>query len=188
MATEPSSPPATSRDPAGGPPPPHAGRSFVLRLLGVSRFLMLVPIVCTFAAATALLAYGAVETWAMIASLVGGHGRSAGEKELVLASINLVDIFLLATVLYVIAIGLYELFVDNQIPVPAWLRIDDLDDLKHKLVSVVISVLAVVFLGKVLSWHGEAGIQPLGFAVAAVVGALTFFLRTKGGKRAGDEA
>ncbi len=41
--------------------------------------------------------------------------------------------------LYIIAIGLYELFIDSRIPVPPWLRIDDIDDLKHKLVSVMCS-------------------------------------------------
>ena len=33
------------------------------------------------------------------------------------------DYALLATVLYVLALGLYSLFVDDRVPMPGWLRI-----------------------------------------------------------------
>jgi uncharacterized membrane protein YqhA len=88
-------------------------------------------------------------------------------------------------VLYVIAIGLYELFIDDRIPLPAWLVITDIDDLKHKLISVVIAVLGVVFLGQVMSWDGERNLQSLGIAIGAVIGALTYFLNSKGEQRKG---
>jgi len=85
------------------------------------------------------------------------------------------DTALLATVLYVIALGLYSLFVDDTIPMPLWLRIRTLGDLKELLASVVIVVIAVVFLGFALTWDGSRDLLILGLSCAAVSAALAAF-------------
>jgi uncharacterized membrane protein YqhA len=161
------------------------GSGLLLRLLGMSRFLIGIAVIGTFIAATALLVYGAVDTYGLIYWLVTGGDAGSRAKELILSCIEITDIFMLATVLYVIAVGLYELFIDDRIPLPAWLVITDIDDLKHKLISVVIAVLGVVFLGQVMSWDGERNLQSLGIAIGAVIGALTYFLNSRGEQRKG---
>jgi uncharacterized membrane protein YqhA len=145
------------------------------RFVSASRYLIVVAALSIFVAAMALLIYGAAETFALIASLLSGAGAK-GSKALVLAAIELVDMFLLATVMYVIAIGLYELFVDDRLPLPDWLEIHNLDDLKNKLIGVVIVVLGVLFLGQVIGWDGQRDLLGYGVAVALVVAALTYFL------------
>ncbi len=64
---------------------------------------------------------------------------------------------------------------------PRWLQLKDLEDLKAHLVSVVIAVLAVLFLREAVAWDGSRAILELGVAVAATIGALALFLRTKKG-------
>jgi uncharacterized membrane protein YqhA len=145
------------------------------RFVSASRYLIVVAAVSIFVAAAALLIYGAAETYALVAGLFSGTGAK-GSKALVLAAIELVDVFLLATVMYVIAIGLYELFVDDTLVLPDWLEIHDLDDLKNKLIGVVIVVLGVLFLGQVIGWDGQRDLLGYGVAVALVVAALTYFL------------
>lgn len=82
-----------------------------------------------------------------------------------------------------IALGLYELFIDNTLKLPEWLQIRTFDDLKNKLVGVVLVVLAVLFLGHVVAWDGSRDLLGFGLAIAAVIAALTFFLMAaKGGK------
>jgi uncharacterized membrane protein YqhA len=87
-----------------------------------------------------------------------------------------VDAILLGTVLLVIGYGLYELFIDSEIEVPLWLRVEDLDDLKSKLIGVVVAIVAVVFVGvfvdsnragDVISYGVGAGALVLGLAVFA---------------------
>lgn len=78
--------------------------------------------------------------------------------------------------LYVIALGLYSLFVDDDIPMPAWLRIHHLDHLKQLLAAVVVVVLGVLFLGYALTWTGGPELLTVGLACAAVIAALSFFL------------
>jgi uncharacterized membrane protein YqhA len=87
--------------------------------------------------------------------------------------VTIIDLFLLGTVLYIIAVGLYELFVDPGLPMPAWLRITTLDDLKERLLGVVVVLLAVTFLGSAVTWDGSVNILALGLAVGTVLGVVS---------------
>lgn len=160
------------------------------RLLTATRYLALVPVVCIFVAATALLFFGAASTVQTVLEVAAsGSLDSKVGKELLLRSIEIVDLFLLGTVLYVIAVGLYELFIDDTVAMPKWLRIHDLDDLKNSLIGVVIVVLGVLFLGQVVTWDGQRDLLGPGAASALVIAALAYFLslKKKGAGYAGDE-
>lgn len=93
-----------------------------------------------------------------------------------LHAIEIVDLFLLATVVQVVSLGLYQLYFNQDLQLPRWLKIETLDDLKSKLVGVTITALAVYFLGRALTWQSGADIVYLGAAVAVVIAALTWFL------------
>lgn len=71
------------------------------------------------------------------------------------------------------------LFIDERLPLPGWLEVRDLDDLKAHLISVVIAALAVIFLGYVVQWEGGSDILGLGVAIALMVAALALFLNTR---------
>lgn len=150
-------------------------------LLAGSRLFVLIPIFGSFVAAVALTVYGAVA----VVSIALDSFRSIGDwtftphevERTAIDYISLIDIFLLGTVLYIVALGLYELFIDADLPLPYWLRIDDLDDLKEKLIGVVVVLLGVTFLGRVVSWDNEPEILPLGLAVGAVIAAFALLFR-----------
>lgn len=155
-------------------------------VLARSRYLILLAVAGSFLAATALLVYGAVEVAVLIKQAISyGEVSQKGAKALALAFIEMVDLFLLGTVFYIVALGLYELFIDDSLALPHWLEIHDLDGLKNKLVGVVIVVLAVTFLGQVVTWNGERDLLGFGVAIALVIAALTWFLGSKG-KKAGS--
>ena len=88
--------------------------------------------------------------------------------------IQVTDIILLGTVLYIVSLGLYQLFLDpeHKLKVPPWLVVGDLGDLKRDLLSVTVVLLGVTFLGEVVDWNGEGDILRLGAAIALVVAAL----------------
>jgi uncharacterized membrane protein YqhA len=150
------------------------------RILGMSRFLIFIAIIGMVVNAIGLLLYGAINTYRVIVQVAGGGEAQMSAKQLMLACIEITDLFLLAAILYIIAMGLYELFIDATIRLPPWLIITNIDDLKHKLISVVITILGVTFLGQVIAWDGGSSLQPLGIAVGVVVAALTYFLSSKG--------
>jgi uncharacterized membrane protein YqhA len=175
MPIESGPPPAPAAVAAPDAATPRRSRA-VIWLLRLARFPMIVGVASVFATATALLAFVAVRAYELVARLAAPGGMDLPKEELMLATIKLLDLVLLATVLYIMAIGLYGLFIDSRLPVPPWLRIDDIDALKHRLTGVVITVLGVVFLEHAISWDGQRDLLPFGAAVAAVVLALTCFL------------
>jgi len=82
---------------------------------------------------------------------------------------------LLGTVLLVIGYGLYELFVDSGIKVPTWLHIRDLDDLKSKLIGVVVAIIAVIFVGVLVDANRAADVLSYGVGAGALVLGLAVF-------------
>ncbi len=147
------------------------------RLPTYSRYVVVIPVLGLFASAVTLTVMAAIETAKVIGHAIIGELL---KKDAVLEFIELADVFLLATVLYIMSLGLYELFIDDTIPLPDWLRIHSLDDLKNKLVGVVAVVLAVSFLGSVIKGIEPQALAYQGVGIAAVVAAMGYFL---GGKK-----
>ncbi|SPF79420.1 YqhA family protein [Pseudoprimorskyibacter insulae] len=155
------------------------------KVLGLSRYLILIAVAGAFVAATLLLVYGFAQAVHLVqATLAEDYVSRKTAKAIALESIEIIDMFLMGTVFYIVALGLYELFIDSRVKLPAWLAIKTLDDLKTKLISVVIVVLAVLFLGNVVSWDGQSDVMGLGVGIGAVIAALAWFMGAKPGKPA----
>lgn len=139
-----------------------------------SRYLVIVAVLGSLVATIALLCFGVYDIADLLIKTFKG---AVDSKAAVLKLIEIVDSFLLATVFLIIATGLYELFIDSTLDLPDWLNVNSLDDLKNKLVGTVIIVLGVVFLGNTARWTGDQNVAYLGVGIAAVIFALTFFLK-----------
>ena len=141
------------------------------RFLENSRHLVLIGVLGTFIASAALYIFGfagiVVAIWNAF-SLSDPFGYE-NIKEISVILIMAIDIFLLATVLYIIALGLYELFIDEKLDLPHWLEIHTLDDLKSRLLGVLAVILPVAFLGKMVEWRSGQDILWLGLAVGVVL-------------------
>ena len=87
--------------------------------------------------------------------------------------IEMIDLFLLGTILFITAVGLQELFVDPELAevLPVWMSVGSLDELKFNLLAVIVVMLAVLFLGVAASFELEEGasILDFGLAVGAVI-------------------
>jgi len=158
------------------------------RILAGSRYFVLIAVIGSFLASLAVLLYGGL---AVIYTIVDvfTHGLFSIEesKRFSLECIEIIDFFLLGTVLYIIALGLYELFIDENLLTPKWLVITTLDDLKSKLIGVIIVLLAVTFLGEVVTWNGNANILASGLAVGLVLFALGYVRSLDASKSHTDE-
>ena len=139
------------------------------------RYVMLVPVIATLLVGLALVAYGAIETWRFIEVLFFAD-HEADRNEVLLLAIEILDLFLLATVVELVSFGIYQLHFNPNLHLPKWLKVESLDDMKSKLVSVTITVLAVYFLGRAVVSNGGPDILYLGAGSAVVIAALTYFL------------
>lgn len=154
-------------------------------LLKASRYLALAAVLGSLIAAAALLIYGLIDAVvAIVRTLATGNVSSAGAKALMFYFIELFDLFLLGIAMLIMALSLYELFIDADIKISPRLQIHTFEDLKASLVTVVIAVMAVTFLGQVMSWDGKTDLLGLGVTVALVIAALNVYLWVaKGGKK-----
>ena len=139
-------------------------------ILGTSRLLIILAVLGTFVASATLQVFGLVRVGAVIVDLVRvGDVSGAAVKGLIADTVAIIDVFLIGTVLFVISAGLYQLFVSADLPLPGWLKIESLDDLKNNLTEVIIVALLVAFLGQAVEWTGDFAILALGLAVATVI-------------------
>jgi uncharacterized membrane protein YqhA len=146
----------------------------VRRLLGSSRYFIVVAVVGSFIASATALVYGGLATLAIVFRTLNTLDFSTtGAKVLSVDLVTMIDLFLIGTVLYIVAVGLYELFIDPGLPMPGWLKITTLDDLKERLLGVVAVLLAVTFLGSAVTWNGTTDILALGVAVGFVLGVVS---------------
>lgn len=147
------------------------------RALSLSRYVVFAAVIAALAASIALILYEAAVVAEVIFYAVkeGGFQLKSG-RALAVGLIEAVDVFLIAIVALVIGLGLHRLFVDETLPLPRWLKIDDLEDLKGYLVSIVIAVLAVLFLRQAVERAGDLDLLSLAAALAIMIVALVFFL------------
>ena len=134
------------------------------KLLEKARYLAGVGVVSLLLASVAAFGWGAVKTLHVIMVIVTSYGQA---PEIAIALIELVDGFLIATVLFIFAVNLYELFIDD-LSLPEWMLAHNLEELKTKLSGVIILVMAVRFLEHLVEWKDPHGTLFFGIAVAVV--------------------
>ena len=142
------------------------------RMLGWARFAVVVPAIASIIGALLLMAQGSISMLTIVAQAIT-DGSSL--KESIVDVLTAIDAILLGTVLLVIGYGLYELFIDADIEVPQWLRVNNLDDLKSKLIGVVVAIIAVVFVGVFVDSNRSADVISYGVGAGALVAGLAIF-------------
>ena len=150
----------------------------VLRnILAGSRYLIIISVLGTLVGSIIVLGYGAVTVVGVLITIFVNRNQFTTEEAKIVAasSVELIDLFLLSTILYIVSLGLYRLFIDSNIPLPGWLIITDLNDLKERILGVIIVLLAISFLGYVVEWHfGDYSIVALGLGVGLVLFAIGY--------------
>ena len=141
-------------------------------VVGYTRFTVFVPALASIVGALLLMAQGSI---AVIHAVISAIVSQTPLKDSIVEVLTAVDAILLGTVLLVIGYGLYELFVDDKITVPAWLQINDLDDLKSKLIGVVVAIIAVIFVGVLVDANRADDVLSFGVGAGALVLALGVF-------------
>ncbi|CAB4554704.1 unannotated protein [freshwater metagenome] len=142
------------------------------KILGLTRFAVVVPALASMLGALLLMAQGSISMVLVVFNAVIGDSSL---KESIVDVLTAVDAILLGTVLLVIGYGLYELFIDTDIDVPQWLRVNDLDDLKSKLIGVVVAIVAVVFVGVFVDSNRAEDVVSYGIGAGALVVGLAVF-------------
>ena len=151
------------------------------RILTGSRYLIVVPILGLIIAASFFFIFGGVGLIRLLIELaiaaLGGtahEGVATESGAVIFEVVEFVHIFLIGTVLYITAVGLYQLFV-QEIEFRGWLKIESTDELETNLIGVTVVVLAVNFMGAVFVGSTENLLQ-YGAGIALPIAALGLFI------------
>jgi uncharacterized membrane protein YqhA len=149
------------------------------RVLSLYRLVVVIPVIVLLLSALASFVYGTDVFIRSVASVVEDPQVTSHNLGFLLL---LTDLFLVGATLMIAAFGLYDLFITRidtgpSLRLPGWLRMHDLNDLKARVISMIILVAAVTFVDVAVQSKAELNTLYLGAAVALVIAALTAFLR-----------
>lgn len=149
------------------------------RILAGTRFLILVPILGLALAASFFFLFGGLGLISalvevLIAAFSSAESAHSASLPVEVEIVEYVHRFLIGTVLYITAVGLYQLFV-HQIDFPSWLKIDSTEELETNLIGVTIVVLAVNFMGVVFT-HEAGELLEYGAGIALPIAALAVYI------------
>jgi len=136
-----------------------------------TRYLSLIAVISLLVASLSSFLWGAYKTYYVISVII----KSAGQDKLISFNlIQLVDVFLIALVLYILAVNIYELSIAD-LDLPDWVVAHNLHELKVKLSSLVVLVLAIKFVEKVFENQDPLMTLYLALGIASVSAVLIAF-------------
>lgn len=132
--------------------------SFFEKILWGSRYIVLAAVAASLFTCIAMFYVATIDAIVMISHLgeyampsLSAEDRMALRSTTVTHVVEIIDGYLLATVLLIFALGLYELFInkieaaENAKVAGSVLVIHSLDDLKNRLAKVILMILIVKF-------------------------------------------
>jgi len=147
------------------------------KFLAGMRYLAIIGVISLLVSGLAAFGWGVTKTVDAVSLIVTSLGQA---EDITIALVEIVDAFLIAITLLIFALGIYELVI-SDLPLPDWMEIHNLHDLKSKLGGLLVLVMAVKFLEKLAEW--KDGQETLFFALAiAVIAAVLIAFSAFGGK------
>lgn len=154
-----------------------------------SRLMVIAAVLASLAAAVAVLYMASVDAWIMISHLgeyispeLTTEDRAKLRADTVTHVVEIIDGYLLATVLLIFALGLYELFISKieqateSEGASRILVIKNLDDLKSRLAKVILMILIVKYFEHALNMEFKDAKDLLYFAGGIALLGLALYL------------
>ena len=143
-------------------------------IFNYSRYLTLIAVIGLLLAAAAVFIFAGIATVSIIIeAFEKGEFNALGGRVLSIEIIEMIDLFLLGTVLLITSIGLYQLFIKPNMELPEWLVVANLEQLKFNLLAVIVVMLAILFLGEAAGTLARTdNILQYGLAIAAIIAAV----------------
>jgi uncharacterized membrane protein YqhA len=160
------------------PPVDKPKKWFVLKnIVLISRIMVIIAIFGLLLTSVFVIITGFAELFRIIAFLMeGGLLSEEAGTFLSVTVTEMIDLYLIGLVLIIIALGLYQLFIDPDIELPEWLDTPSFEALKGRLLVVVVVVLAVMFLGYAAEATDATFIAGIGVAISLVIIACGYIL------------
>jgi uncharacterized membrane protein YqhA len=158
-------------------------------MLWNSRLVVILAVIASLLTGFAMFFIATVDAWFLLTHLVDylspeltTEGRADLRATMVTHVVEIIDGYLLATVMLIFSLGLYELFI-SKIEQAAEseagssvLLITSLDDLKSRLAKVILMILIVKFFEHALKMDFASSLEMLEFAGGIALIGLALYL------------
>lgn len=144
-------------------------RNLAEQALGLTRLIVELGVLSSLVFSLALFLAAIAQAYQTIGEAFKNLGEPDTTKNLLIAAVEQADTLLVGVALLMIAFGLQTLFVGRIRNLPTWLQVRSFDDLKQRLLGVVVTALAVRFFAVALEWKSGTDILSYGVAIAAVM-------------------
>lgn len=152
-------------------------RYWLKNMFVISRFLVVIAIIGLLIGSILVIIAGIGQLF-RIGSFLLVEGILSEETGtfLSVAVSEMIDLVLIGVVLIIIALGLYQLFIDPDLILPDWLNTPSLESLKGRLLIVILVVLPVTFLGIVSTAEDGIAVAGYGIGISLVMIAIGYVL------------
>ncbi|MBA6303299.1 MAG: putative membrane protein YqhA [Colwellia sp.] len=157
--------------------------NFFESLLWKSRLVLIVAVVCCLATAFSLIGLGAYEVIHFIGNLVTyfiGGNENITRDVLVLSVIEVLDTFLISSILFIFSFGLYELFIssidETGKHTSQAFQINSIDQLKTKLGNVIVMLLVIKVFAYLIELRPSSIIETLYLAIIVLLVSISLWL------------
>lgn len=151
----------------------------IVTIVRQTRYLVIIPIIGLALSAAVLFVAGGIGLVTFLVQNIGTYvSGSTADVLPVFGLLEHVDQFLIGTVLYITALGLYQLFI-HELPMRDWLKVDSGEDLEVNIVGVIVVVLAIEFLGAVFTGRQGSNLSSFGIGIAVTIAALALFIAVR---------
>lgn len=145
------------------------------RSFGLTRLIVELGVLSSFAFSLMLFIAAIVQAYQTLVRTWSSLGEADTTKTLIVAAVEQADLLLIGVALLMISLGLQALVVGDVRNAPAWLGVRSFDDLKQRLIGIVVVALATHFLSVALDWNGSSNLLPYALALSAVILAVTAY-------------
>ena len=150
---------------------PHTAKG----IFGLTRLIVELGVFSSAVFSLALFVAAITQAYHTVLQALRHLGEEGTAKHLMIAAVEQADLLLVAMALLLMSFGMQALFIGQVENIPEWLHIRSFDDLKQKLMGVVIVALAVNFFSVALEWKGGSDILVYGAALSTVMLVLSFY-------------
>ncbi len=155
--------------------PPFRAPRTARGVFGLTRLIVELGVFSSAAFSLALFVAAIFQAYHTISHAMRQLGEDGTAKHLMIAAVEQADLLLVGMALLTMSFGMQALFVGRVENVPDWLHIRSFDDLKKKLIGIVVVALGVNFFSVALEWKGGGDLLTYGAALAAVILALSAY-------------
>jgi len=149
----------------------------IVKVIAGIRFFVLIPTIGLAISAFVLFIEGGIELSHLLVEMFAEIAKTGSKSAFIVGIVEVVHLFLVGTVLFITSLGLYQLFI-QVLPLPGWLKMNNIDELELNLVGITVVVLAVNYLS-VIFGEQEINMAAYGVGYALPIVALAYFMKIR---------